>query len=93
MNDSPTVHDPAELRRKRIEAGLDQIDLARLAGLHQTYISLLERGKKKNPTARTLKRIADALGCEPVDLMPKRGSRRPKVAGRPVAGASARRAA
>lgn len=90
MSDSPTVHDPDELRRKRIEAGLNQIDLANLAELHQTYISLLERGQK-NPTAKTLKRIADALGCKTVDLMRERSSRRPKAAGRAAAGA--RRAA
>lgn len=92
MSDSPTVHDPDEMRRLRIEAGLNQIDLANRAELHQTYISLLELGRK-NPTARTLKRIADALGCQPADLMRKRSSRRPKVASRPAVGAGARRAA
>jgi len=92
MSDSPTVHDPDELRRLRIEAGLNQGDLADRAKLHQTYISLLERGQK-NPTARTLKRLADALGCLPVDLMRKRSSRRPKVAASPVVRAGARRAA
>jgi predicted transcriptional regulator len=81
MTDSPTIHDPDELRHRRIEAGLNQIDLANLTGLHQTYISYLERGLK-NPTPRTLKAIADALPeCEVVDLLRKR-SDRPKAATR-----------
>lgn len=79
MTDSPTIHDPDELRRRRIEAGLNQIDLARLTGLHQTYISYLERGLK-NPTAKTLKIITDVLGCDVADVLRKRSSRRPKIA-------------
>lgn len=93
MTDSPTIHDPDELRQRRIEAGLNQIDLARLTGLHQTYISLLERGLK-NPTAKTLKVIADALPeCQVVDLLRQRSSRRPKVAAAAAVPASTRRVA
>ena len=69
MTDSPTIHDPDELRQRRIRAGLNQIDLAELTGLHQSYISLLERGLK-NPTAKTLGIIAKALPeCEITDLL------------------------
>jgi len=74
-------------------AGLNQIDLARLTGLHQTYISRLERGLQ-NPTAKTLKVIADALPeCRVVDLLRQRDSRRPKAAATAVARTGARRAA
>lgn len=79
MSDSPTVHDPDELRLRRIEAGLNQDDLAARTGLNQSYISLLERGLRE-PTGKTLKILADALGCEPRDLMRMRARRRPKSA-------------
>jgi transcriptional regulator with XRE-family HTH domain len=92
MSDSLTVHDPDELRERRIGAGLNQDDLAKRTGLHQTYISALERGARQ-PTGKTLKRLADALGCEPVDLMRSRGRRSPKIAPRSAAGVGARRAA
>lgn len=68
MSDSQTLHDPGELRQRRIEAGLCQGDLAGLTGLHQSYISMLELGQR-DPTARTLKRLADGLGCEVRDLL------------------------
>lgn len=84
MTDSPTLHDPGELRQRRIEAGLNQIDLAGKTGLHQSYISLLERGRK-SPTAKTLKVIADQLGCEVADLL----RIRPKQRRRPVLKAAA----
>ncbi len=78
MSDSPSVLDKDELRLRRISAGLNQDDLAALSGLDQSYISLLERGERKRPSARTLKALADALGCDITDLMPKRNRRRPK---------------
>ena len=51
----------AALRHK---AGLSQEELADRAGVHRTYVSLLERGLK-SPTTRTLFAIADALGSRP----------------------------
>lgn len=92
MISSPTIHDPGKLRRRRIRAGLNQIDLARQTGLHQTYISYLERGRK-NPTAKTLKIITDALGCDVDDVLRKQNSRRPKSAVASVPRASSGRAA
>jgi transcriptional regulator with XRE-family HTH domain len=92
MRDSPTVHDPGELRERRILAGLNQDDLASLTRLTQSYISLLERGQRE-PTAKTLKVIADALDCKIGDLMRKRDRRRPKSAVASVPRASAGRAA
>ena len=64
-------HDPAKLRRRRVELGLAQKDVARAAGTVAGHLSELERGTR-NPSPPLLKRIADALGCQPRDLMPDR---------------------
>lgn len=48
--------------------GLTQADLARLAGVDNTYISQLERGKRPNVGLATLERIAQALGVTVADL-------------------------
>jgi transcriptional regulator with XRE-family HTH domain len=50
-----------EVARRRRQLSLSQEELAFAAGLHRTYISLLERGCK-SPTIGTLQRIAHALG-------------------------------
>ncbi len=50
-------------RSLRLQKGLSQEELAALAGLDRSYISLIERGKK-SPTVNTLLRIADALDCK-----------------------------
>lgn len=75
MSDSQTLLDPDELRRRRIEAGLNQIDLAEKTGLHQTHISLLESGSR-GTTPKTLGILAAALGCTVADLMPRPRKRR-----------------
>ncbi len=49
------------LRKRRHKAGLSQEALAFEAGVHPTYISLLERGQR-NPTVLVLAEIAQALG-------------------------------
>lgn len=51
----------AVLREHRERAGLSQEDLADKAGLHRTYIGLLERGKR-NPTLDAAQRLGNALG-------------------------------
>jgi transcriptional regulator with XRE-family HTH domain len=58
-----------KLRIKRVSADLRQSDLAERAGLHQTHISLLERGKR-GTSRETLAVIAEALGCDVADLLP-----------------------
>lgn len=42
--------------------------LAFEAGLHRTYISLIERGKK-SPTLAVIVRLANALGIKPSELL------------------------
>ena len=48
-----------------------QADLARAVGGTQSYVSRLENGEHQ-PTGRTIKKFADALGVEPGDLDPAR---------------------
>lgn len=51
----------AELRKAREKAGLTQEELAFKAGVHRTYISLLERDIK-SPTLNVLFRLCAAMG-------------------------------
>ena len=53
-----------ELRRER---ALTQDELAGIANVHPITISELERGKR-NASARTVKRLAEALGVDVRDL-------------------------
>jgi transcriptional regulator with XRE-family HTH domain len=64
-----TVTMPARnLRRLRTLCGMRQQDLAESAGLTRLTISNLER-MVHQPGPRTLKRLADALGCSIADLV------------------------
>ena len=63
------------LREIREASGVSQEELAGQAGVHRTYVGLLERGER-NVTLRTIERIAAALGVEMADLMPRRGGGR-----------------
>jgi transcriptional regulator with XRE-family HTH domain len=58
----------SELRKARESAGMSQERLAFEAGVHRTYISLLERDKK-SPTVYVLLRICKALGISMADLI------------------------
>lgn len=49
------------IRAIRLQKNLSQEKLAEMANLDRTYISLIERGKRK-PTLDVAKSIADALG-------------------------------
>ena len=57
-----------ELRRLRTNANITQEELGFLSGLHRTYISLLERGKR-TPTMDTFFKICIALGVDPKDVI------------------------
>ena len=58
----------ANVRRLRTEHGLSQEDLAEAAGVHRTYIGMLERGEK-NVTIYNIERIARALAVQPASLL------------------------
>lgn len=59
-----------EVRRLRRERGLSQAKLAALADLDPSTVSQIETGARQ-ANARTLERIAGALGAEVADLFPK----------------------
>lgn len=48
------------IRERRIEAGHSQERLAELAGLHPTYIGMVERGVR-NPSLDVAEKLANAL--------------------------------
>lgn len=50
------------VEKHRKAKGLSRAALAAKAGLHQTYIGLLERGKR-SPNLDTAHAIAKSLGC------------------------------
>jgi transcriptional regulator with XRE-family HTH domain len=56
------------IRRRRQAAGLSQEALAGSAGLHRTYISLLERGRRL-PSIGVVKQLAAALGTTMTSLV------------------------
>ena len=55
------------LRRYRLERGLSQEAFAEFVGVHRTYMGDLERGER-NLTLRSVERIADRLGVDPLGL-------------------------
>ncbi len=57
-----------QIRLFRTKKGLSQEELAFRAGLHRTYISLVERAKK-SPTIDCLTRISAALDMKTSDLL------------------------
>lgn len=58
----------SELRKAREAAGMSQETLAFEAGVHRTYISLLERDLK-SPTLKVLFRICRALDISASELV------------------------
>jgi transcriptional regulator with XRE-family HTH domain len=60
------------LKLARKVAGLTQAELAKEAGVTNSFISLLESGKRdiRSVGYETVARIADALGVSPQELFP-----------------------
>jgi transcriptional regulator with XRE-family HTH domain len=56
------------LRDRRLELNLSQVQLGQRAKLDRTFISLVERGIRQ-PTLRSLFKLAFALGLEPSELL------------------------
>ncbi len=57
-----------KVRELRIKKGLSQEQLAELSGLHRTYISSLELGKR-NVSLINIYALAKALGVTPDKLL------------------------
>ena len=68
MNNRFIRVDGAKLRRLRRERALSQQDVERITGLAQATLSDLEGGKR-GARASTLRKLAEALGVEPKELM------------------------
>lgn len=52
---------------------MDQIkitdkELHKLSGVHFNVIKLIRTGQRLSPRLKTLKRLADVLGCSPKDI-------------------------
>lgn len=62
--------DPRRLRRRRVAAGMSMTDLALKSGCSLSYLGQLERGEY-SASAPVLAALAEALGCEITDLMPR----------------------
>jgi transcriptional regulator with XRE-family HTH domain len=60
----------AQVRARRQALGLSQEQLAEKAGVHRTYVGMLERSEK-NVTIYNIERIANALAVEPALLLRK----------------------
>ena len=65
------------VRLLRQKEGISQEDLADRAGLHRTYISLLERGLR-NPSFTVITQLATALNTTPGDLVHAASAPEPK---------------
>ena len=57
-----------KLREVRLKKKLSQGDVARMLGVHRSYISGLERGRR-NPSLLTVHKVAKALGVSINELM------------------------
>ncbi len=56
-----------KVRELRIRAGISQEELAEKAGVHRTYIGMIERAEK-NITLENIEKLAGALGVSIVAL-------------------------
>jgi len=56
------------VRTRRLELGVSQEALAEAAGVHRTYIGMIERGEK-NVTIYNIERIAMALNLDAASLL------------------------
>jgi transcriptional regulator with XRE-family HTH domain len=70
--------DGGRLRELRKSLGLSQAALAEKARTTQVTISLLERGER-TAQPRTVRKLADALGVEPRELVAQRAGRLKQV--------------
>ena len=61
-----------QMRKVRTKVGVSQEKLADLAGLHRTYVSSVERGKR-NISLVNIDKLATALGVSLRELMPPTG--------------------
>ena len=56
------------VRLRRNDLDISQEDLARMSGLHRTYVGAIERGER-NVSLATLEVLAEGLGVDPVEIL------------------------
>lgn len=56
------------VREERTKLGLSQEELAAKAGVHRTYVGMIERAEK-NITLGNIEKFAKALGLKPEELL------------------------
>ncbi len=61
-----------EVNRRMEELGLNPKRLSLAAGLNETYVRDIMRGRTRNPRTDSLGKLARALGCARADLLPPR---------------------
>jgi transcriptional regulator with XRE-family HTH domain len=59
------------IKRKRLELGFVQKELESRSGVTQSMISKVEGGNAENVSIDVLRRLAKALNCTLVDLLPE----------------------
>lgn len=57
------------IKTLRQEKGLSQKALAEQCGVTDAYITMLESGKRKNPSLEILKKLSKALGVPVTELL------------------------
>jgi transcriptional regulator with XRE-family HTH domain len=62
------------IRSLRLKQNMSQEELAAKAGVHRTYIGMIERGEK-NATLDSIRKLAEALGLEPHELLKFNGAK------------------
>ena len=67
MENDVLVRFGKRVREERLKLGLSQEQLASEAGVHRTYIGMIERAEK-NLTLENISKIANALGIRIRDL-------------------------
>jgi len=64
------------IKRRRLELGLIQKELENRSGVTQSMISKVEGGSAENVSIDVLRRLAKALNCTLVDLLPEADKRK-----------------
>ena len=57
-----------KLQKIMDETKITDKELHKLSGVHFNVIKLIRTGERLNPRFKTLKKLADALGCSPKDI-------------------------
>jgi transcriptional regulator with XRE-family HTH domain len=64
------------IKRRRLELGLIQKELESRSGVTQSMISKVEGGSAENVSIDVLRKLAKALNCTLVDLLPEADKRK-----------------